>query len=79
MIEPKSWTRKVLVAFDQLMGVFLFNTPFEDETISSYVGRTYHGKWQEECIDAVFLKLTGKSNHCVNNIEQQFLGASYAS
>jgi hypothetical protein len=71
--ERKSYGWKLLLCVDQFMAVLLLDTS-EDETISSYVGRKYHGQWQEKAIDKVFQVLTGEEGHCLNNIERQFLG-----
>jgi hypothetical protein len=52
---------------------YWLNVLIADETISSHVGRTMHGKWQEKAIDWIFLHLTGEKNHCVNAVEKEFL------
>ena len=71
----------ILVALDQLIGAFFFIDADDsifglasDETISSYVGRKYHGKWQERLINWIMLHITGEKDHCANNIEKQYLG-----
>lgn len=57
----------ILLGWDQSFGTFFGIDA--DECISSYVGRTYKGKWQEKIIDWIFLKITGEINHCQNSIE----------
>lgn len=67
----RSYFQNILCGFDQFIGTFFGIDA--DETISSYVGRKYHGKWQERTIDWLFLRLTGERDHCLNAIEKQFL------
>lgn len=55
----KPYFIRILLSIDQGCNV-LFLNGYEDETISSYVGRKYHGKWQERVIDWLFLRITGK-------------------
>ena len=70
-MRKRPYWRNILVGLDQFVGT-LFGID-ADETISSYVGRNYHGRWQERCIDWLFLHLTGERNHCINNIEKDYL------
>lgn len=72
-MEHKSRTRKLLISIDQFFAVLVYDT-YEDETLSSYVGRKKMGKWPQKAIDWVFHRLTGEREHCLNNIEQQFVG-----
>lgn len=71
MKRQRSYWLNILVGIDQGVGT-LFGID-ADETISSYVSRNYHGKWPERVIDWIFLHLTGERNHCLNNIEREYL------
>lgn len=72
-MERKSRIRKLLVSMDQFFAVLIYDS-YEDETLSSYIGRKKMGKWPQRVIDWVFYTLTGERDHCLNNIEKQFLG-----
>jgi hypothetical protein len=61
----------ILLGWDQQIGTYFGIDA--DESISSYVGRNYHGKWQERVIDWIFLHVANESGHCANNIEKEFL------
>ena len=61
----------ILVAIDQGIGTLIGIDA--DETISSYVGRTHYGDWQMRLIDTIFKVLTGEHDHCLNNIEREYL------
>ncbi len=75
----RPYWKNILVAIDCLLGAIgginasdgLFG--FRNcETISSFVGRNYMGKWQQIYLDKLMYILTGESNHCLNNIEQDY-------
>jgi hypothetical protein len=72
MKRTRPYFTNILVGLDQFVGT-LFGID-ADETISSYCGRTKMGRWQQRLIDWIFLQLTGEQDHCLNNIEKQFLG-----
>lgn len=63
MPRKRSYWLNILVGLDQFVGT-LFGID-ADETISSYVGRTYPGRWQEKFINWLFRD----PNHCRANIE----------
>ncbi len=75
MPENKGRLWRLLLSVDQFLAVLLLDAS-EDETMSSYIGRNYHGGWLEKAIDGLFLALTGERDHCINNIEQQFVGSA---
>ena len=57
--------KNVLIAIDQLVNTFLGSDP--DETISSRVGKNYHGTLLEKFINILFWVET--KNHCEEAIE----------
>jgi hypothetical protein len=75
----RSYWKNILVALDCLLGA-LGGINAKDglmglrncETISSYVGRNYMGKWPQVLIDELMRILTGEANHCLNNIEKDY-------
>ena len=77
MIQDKSYILKILLALDRLLAVLIYNA-YDEETVSCFVGRTMHGSWQEATIDWVFLKITGKKDHCLSNVEERFVTAEMA-
>ena len=77
MIQDKNYILKILLALDRLLAVLLYNA-YDEETVSCFVGRTMHGSWQEAAIDWVFLKITGKKDHCLSNVEERFVTAEMA-
>jgi len=70
----RPYWKNVLVGLDCLIGAIgginatdgLFGVR-NCETISSYVGRNYMGKWPQKLIDLIMGK-----DHCLNNIEQDY-------
>ena len=72
-MAKRGYWKNILVGIDQSIGT-IFGID-ADETISSFVGRNYPGKWQEKTINHIFYTLTGEENHCKENIEPRFLGA----
>lgn len=76
----RTYWKNVLVAIDCLIGAVgginatngLFG--FRNcETISSFVGRNYHGRWPERAINWFFLMVMGERDHCLNNIENDYV------
>jgi len=61
--DVKSYPRwyRLLLATDQWLGVLLFNTS-QDETISSYIGRTGKHKW------LCYLLRKLQARHCLRSL-----------
>jgi hypothetical protein len=70
MVKRPYWLN-LLIGIDEFIAC-LFYVPV-GQTISSYVGINYHGKWQERVIDWIMFHLTGEREHCINNIQKEFL------
>jgi hypothetical protein len=61
----KKYIKNLLISLDQFGNVVLGGDP--DETISSRVGKNYHGTFFETFINFIFLIKT--TNHCQEAIE----------
>lgn len=66
-MDKRGYWKNILVGLDQFVGT-LFGID-ADETISSHVGKNYHGKWQEKIINWIFQD----PDHCKNSMEDHSL------
>lgn len=64
--RKRGYWHNVLMGIDQGVGTWFGIDA--DETISSYIGRTHAGTWQETVINWIMYHVTGKTNHCKNSI-----------
>ena len=62
----RKYIHNLLISLDQLGNTLLFGDP--DETISSRVGKNYHGTFFESFINWLFQVKT--NNHCKEAIEE---------
>jgi len=69
--RKRGYGKNVLLGIDQLAATLIGIDC--DESLSSYAGRKHYGEWQQKTIDWIFLKLVGETDHCLNNIEKEYL------